>query len=121
MKKQIIKLLICTLFILSGMTLAQDPAEFQGYYAGSETLAGGSSVPSGTYALKIKISAKGKIKITDVDNISGFGKLEGNYFKVVRKAPKQIFEGTILDGVITGTTWGNKYTGDGTFTAELQE
>ena len=105
MIKQILQFVFCTLLIFSDSTLAQDVAEFKGQYVGSEKLVGGSSVPAGTYPLKIKISAKGKIKITDVDNISGTGKMEGNYFKVVRRAPKQIFEGTITDGVITGKTW----------------
>ncbi len=121
MVKQAIKFLFIAILILPGTILAQDVNEFKGRYIGSEILAGGTTVSAGSYRLVIKISAKGKITITDIEGISGSGKLKGNYFKVIRSRFRQIFEGTISDGVITGTTWGNKYTGDGTFSAKLEE
>jgi hypothetical protein len=121
MRILIVNFLLFTLLTISGAAFTQDANEFKGKYVGSGILEGGSTVPSGEYKLRIKISGKGKIRIIDVENIFGSGKLVGNYFKVVRNRPYQIFEGTIVDGVITGTTWGNQSTGDGTFSAKLKQ
>jgi hypothetical protein len=94
---------------------------YQGNYIGTETLEGGSTVSAGDYPLKITITAKGKINITDVDGISAWGKVKNSQFKVVRPRPGQIFEGEIIDKTISGVTTENVYTGDGTFVLELQE
>lgn len=85
--------------------------EFAGSYRGTEVL-GGRSFP-----IRVRISADGKIKITDVENISGTGKLDGANFVIKRARPYQVFEGTVSGHSITGITHGNVAYGDGTFSA----
>ena len=87
---------------------------FVGTYLGTEDL------ETGVYPIKIYVNAKGKVQIVDVDNISAYGNLNGNKFKIRRNNPFQMFEGEIADEMITGTTWGNQFVGDGTFSVTRQ-
>lgn len=97
------------------------PNPYQGTYIGTETLVGGSTVLAGDYPLKTYINARGRIRIVDVDGVSAHGNMEGNSFYVVRSTPRQVFDGTIENGTITGVTTENRYTGDGTFTLKLKK
>lgn len=112
------------LVILSGCAepVLDGPANpHQGVYIGTETLEGGTTVSAGDYPLKIYISARGKMRIVDVDGATGYGEIEGNSFRVVRSSPRQIFEGKVIDKTISGVTTANIYTGDGTFSLLLRE
>ena len=101
--------------------LTGTPNPYQGIYIGTESLEGGSIVPEGDYPLKIKISARGRISITDVDGITARGEMQGDRFRVVRRSPRQIFEGKVSGNTISGVTTENAFTGDGTFNLSLQE
>lgn len=94
---------------------------YMGVYIGTETLKGGSTVSAGDYVLKIYINASGKIRIVDDEGMTGYGKIEGDSFRVIRRTPRQIFEGKIVDKTISGVTTENRYTGDGTFSLTLRE
>ena len=96
------------------------PNPYQGTYVGTETLKGGSTVSAGDYPLKIYIKASGRIKIVDVDGATGYGKMKGNEFHVVRGTPRQIFDGTVTDKTISGVTTQNRYTGNGIFSLTMQ-
>jgi hypothetical protein len=118
-----IQTLILTV-LLAQYAIAQDETEtsgsHQGTYIGTEVLSGGSTAPANTYPLTFKISSDNIIEVTDADDLSAQGRLNGNEFVINRALPPQIFKGTVSDGVISGKTWGNPYVGRGTFSAELQ-
>jgi len=84
---------------------------YAGSYKGSEALEGG------TFPIWIIIDAAGKIRITDVDNITGSGEMDGDRFITKRPVPYQVFEGTVSGTKITGKTHGNSAFGAGTFFA----
>ena len=120
------KWLFLTVFLLavsscavSDRTDVAEPNPFAGQYQGTETLEG-RTLPGGTFPLWFYISDTGRIRIVDVDGVEAIGRMEGNTFLVRRLTPRQVFEGTIEGGDITGTTRGNPYLGDGTFTATRQ-
>ncbi len=85
--------------------------EFAGTYGGTEILGGR------TFPIRVNISADGEIKITDVENISGSGTLDGANFMIRRTRPFQVFEGSVSGDTISGKTYGNVAYGDGTFSA----
>jgi hypothetical protein len=93
---------------------------YEGNYEGTEILEGGSSVSKGSYSLKIYISASGRANTIDVDNISVFGEMEENRFRVVRGTPSMVFEGKVADDTITGIATQNTHAGDGTFSFTLR-
>lgn len=123
--KYLAQLFSCSLLlILSGCAepkFTGTPSPYLGTYVGTETLEGGTTVSRGDYPLKIYIYASGKVRIVDVDQITAYGQLEGNSFRVVRSSPTQVFEGKIENKIISGVTTKNIFTGDGTFSLTLKE
>ena len=97
-------------------TVSNSTSPYAGNYSGTETF------DSGVFPLKIYIKANGKVKIVDIDNLSAHGKLADNKFTVKRYGSSpMVFEGSISDSVISGTTYGNRFLGDGTFKVILQQ
>lgn len=94
----------------TGGTTSANP--HSGTYRGIETL------QRGTFPIRIVIDRSGKISLTDIDNITGFGTMDGNRFTIRRPSPFQVFEGIVGGNTITGTTHGNLAFGDGTFEAQ---
>ena len=77
-----------------------------------------SAAGPGTYPLTFIVDVSGNIQIIDIDRISAYGELKENSFSVLRHQPRQLFEGAISNGVISGTTSQNRFVGSvgsGTF------
>ncbi len=125
MYKLFVAMMIGSLLALSGCAthptvsdsnLSTSPTPYAGTYVGTETF------KSGTFPLKIYIKENGKISIVDVDNLWAYGQLQGNKFSVQRYGTaSMVFEGSISGNKITGLSLENRFMGDGTFEATLEE
>lgn len=113
--RNIIALAIAALCFVSTSAGAQTnngtAISYAGKYSGIETLDGKR------YPIKIEIKENGRITIIDIDNVRGSSKMKGDSFVIRRSNPSQVFEGQVKGNRVTGITYGNRFLGDGTFSA----